>query len=44
MVNYLQKKKTSTFVLMTFIKMLINCAPKYNRAILLFLVFTGVGT
>lgn len=45
MVNYLQKKKSSTFVLMIFIKMPIICGPKYNRAVLLFLqVFTGVGS
>lgn len=41
MVNYLQKKKSNVFFLITFVKMPIICGPKYNRAIFSFLVIIG---
>lgn len=42
MVNYLQKKESSTLV--TVVKMPIIYGPKYTRAVLLFLVLRGVGS
>lgn len=43
MINYLQKKNIRYIFSNDLCKVPIICGSKYNRAVILFLVFTGTG-